>query len=179
MNKSEVKTMKKRWVVLSLAVLMGLSFTGMHSSKVQASSWGAKVLYTTPKTTRGTWYYKDHGKIKKWVITAHTSCGKKLYKILPAKEYDKMSTKLIRADEKNHYRVSKQVSSKWLQAKSIKKHGLTGFNQDGWLAGAGNGTYLLPTKKTRNGKKVSALRIGYGADNWKLTFAYKDKKLVK
>lgn len=169
----------KKMVVISLTILMGLGLTGMRASKVQANSWGTKVPYITPKQTRGTWYFKENDKIKKLVITAHTFRGKKLYRILPAKEFNKMSAKLIKADEKNHYRVSKKISAKWLQAKTIHKNGTTGFNADGWLAGAGNGTYFLPTQKVRHGKKVPTLRIGYGAGNWRMAYAYKSKALAK
>lgn len=169
----------KKLIVISFTILMGLGLTGMQASKVQANSWGTKVPYITSKQARGTWYYKENGTIKKLVITAHTSRGKKLYKILPAEEFNKMSAKLIRADEKNHYRVSKKISAKWLQAKTIHKHGAIEFNADGWLAGAGNGTYFLPIQKIRHGKKVPTLRIGYGAGNWRMAYAYKSKALAK
>lgn len=75
--------MKKKYLLLFVAcfsILLGFSFS---SKTVNAAPWGAKTLYTTPKRTRGTWYYKEGHKIKKWHITAHTSNGRKLYKILP------------------------------------------------------------------------------------------------
>ena len=84
----------KKMVVISLTILMGLGLTGMRASKVQANSWGTKVPYITPKQTRGAWYFKENDKIKKLVITAHTFRGKKLYRILPAKEFNEKRPKI-------------------------------------------------------------------------------------
>ena len=65
------------------------------------------------------------------------------------------------------------------EAYTFKFHGVTGFNANGWLAGAGDGYYYVPVKKTIKGKKVNALRVGEGAGNYFVSYAYQNKKLIK
>ena len=146
-----------------VALLASGAYISCSNQTVSAASWGAKTLFTTPKATRGTWYYKENGKIKRWKITAHTSKGRKLYKVLPEKEYTKWWNKLVHQNTKKHYKtINKLDSSQW-QAYTFKWHGTTSFNTNGWLAGAGDGIYYVPVTKTRYGRKVSALRFGGGA----------------
>lgn len=168
--------MKKKWaigLILSILLICGFSIS---TNKVSAASWGAKELFTTPKATRGTWYYKEHGKIKKWRITAHTSHGRKLYKMLPSKAYAKWERKL----EKRHsLKLISALGKKQWQAIGFKYHGKASFNTNGWLAGAGAGLYYCPVTRTRHGKKVNALRFGSGAGNWLDFYAYKSKSLAR
>lgn len=172
---------KKNLVKLTTVVtlLAGVAYISCSNQTVDAASWGAKTLFTTPKATRGTWYYKENGKIKHWKITAHTSKGRKLYKVLPEKEYTKWWNKLVHQNTKKHYKtINKLDSSQW-QAYTFKWHGTTSFNTNGWLAGAGDGIYYVPVTKTRYGRKVSALRFGGGARNWLDFYAYKSPELAK
>ena len=65
------------------------------------------------------------------------------------------------------------------QAFTFKWHGITSFNTNAWLAGAGDGVYYVPVKHSRKGRKVNALRFGHGADNWLSFYAYKSRRLAK
>lgn len=163
-------------VALSLGVEI---YSQSTSQNVKAASWGAKTLFTTPKATRGTWYYKEEEEIKRWKITAHTSNGRKLYKILPTKEYGKWYNKLVRQNEKHHYQTITELDNTQWQAYTFKWHGVTAFNTNGWLAGAGDGVYYVPTTRTRHGQRVKALRFGGGAGNWLAFYAYKSRNLAR
>ena len=73
----------------------------IHKKQKQLlNTWGAKEVFTTPKSTRGTWYYKEKGKVKKFSITAHTVNGLKLYKRLKGKTGDKIDSKFAEENEK-------------------------------------------------------------------------------
>ena len=65
------------------------------------------------------------------------------------------------------------------QAEIYKYKGKTGFNVNNWLPTAGDGVYYVPVTRTRDGKKVTALRIGTGANNYFASYAYKTKELAK
>ena len=171
--------MKKKVLVFLAAFLMILGFASAYATTANAASWGAKKVFTTPKNTRGTWYHKEDGKIIKTKITAHTINGLKLYQVLKGKESDKWADKLAAADEKANYKLADKVSSSMFEAYTFKFHGVTGFNANGWLAGAGDGYYYVPVKKTIKGKKVNALRVGEGAGNYFVSYAYQNKKLIK
>ena len=171
--------MKKKVVLFFTALLVVLGLASVHTQKADAASWGAKKVFTTPKRTRGTWYYKEDGKVKKFKITAHTVNGVKLYKVLSDKEFDKWEDKLEKADEKSGYKLSDKVGESKLQVYTFKYRGVTGFNANGRLAGAGDGFYYVPVKRTVKGKKVNALRVGEGAGNYFSYYAYKKASLAK
>ncbi|MCT7762189.1 MAG: hypothetical protein N4R47_04375 [Lactobacillus crispatus] len=78
-----------------------LAIIVMGQNRVDAASWGAKNLFTTPKETRGTWYYKQEGKIKKLKITTHTFNKIKLYKMLSSNQAIKWTKKLAKTDKKS------------------------------------------------------------------------------
>lgn len=170
--------MKKKRFWLFVALLL-VGFMGMHSQKVEAAPWGAKKLYTTPVAARGTWYYKESGKINRFKITKHTVWGKKLYYMLPKKEYNKLESKLESLPEKKYISTIYHLDDTICQVYEFKWHGIKSFNVNGWLAGAGDGAYYVPVTKLRHGKKVQALRIGHGAYNWLTFYAYKSPELVK
>lgn len=152
---------------------------GMHSQKVEAAPWGAKKLYTTPVAARGTWYYKESGKINRFKLTKHTVWGYKLYRVLPKREYSKWYNKLTKLPEKKYLSTIDHLDKTIKQVYSFKWHGIKSFNTNGWLAGAGAGTYYVPVTKMRHGKKVQALRIGHGAYNWLTCYVYKSPELAK
>lgn len=172
--------MKKKKVVLFFtALLVVLGLASIHTQKADAASWGAKQVFTTPKRTRGTWYYKEYGRIKKVKVTAHTVNGLKLYKILKGKKADKIEDKFAADDEKSDYKLENKVSTSKLEAYTFKYRGVTGFNATGWLAGAGDGFYYVPVVRNIKGKKINALRIGEGAGNYFAYYAYKKASLAK
>ena len=84
--------------------LFMLAIIVMGQNRVDAASWGAKNLFTTPKKTRGTWYYKHEGKIKKLKIATHTFNKIKLYKMLSSNKAIKWTKKLAKADKKSGYK---------------------------------------------------------------------------
>ncbi|WP_259684747.1 hypothetical protein [Lactobacillus helveticus] len=168
------------------AFLVVLGLASFQSNKVEATkinpaSWGANKVYTTPKKTRGTWYYKDpdEKKVKKFKITAHTLNGLKLYKALKGKTADKFANKLIKADKKSGYKLANKVGESMWSAYPVKWHKIAGFEADGWLAGSGDGYFFILVKKTVKGKKVNALRIDEGYKNSFFAYGYKNKNLVK
>lgn len=167
--------MKKKIVFLLTALLTVCLLAGMKAQKVSAAPWGARSLYTTPGRTRGTWYYKEGHHIRRWRITAHTSDGRKLYKVLPEKQYDKWWNKWRRA----HFRGQRKIDRTMWQAYTFKWHGIKGFNSNAWLAGAGDGIYYVPVRRTRHGHRVTALRFGGGARNWVMFYAYRSRRLAK
>ncbi|MCT3402819.1 hypothetical protein [Lactobacillus helveticus] len=170
---------EEKVVLFFAAFLVVLGFASVHANTANAASWGAKKIFTTPKKIRGVWYHKENGKIVRTKITAHTVNGLKLYKVLKGKEADKWELKLAAADKKADYKLADKVSSSKFEAYTFKFHGVTGFNADGWLAGGGDGYYYVPVKRTIKGKKVNALRVGEGAGNYFVDYAYQNKKLVK
>ncbi|NRN90341.1 hypothetical protein [Lactobacillus helveticus] len=170
--------MKKKFLMGLMLGLLILTFGTANSKKTEAAAWGAKEVFTTPKVTRGTWYYKEGHKIKKWRITAHTSDGRKLYKVLPEKEYDRWWNKLMHLSTKKSIKATNHLDNTQWQAYTFKFHGITSFNTNGWLAGAGDGVYCVPVNKYRYGKKVKALRFGGGAGNWVMFYAYKSRSLA-
>lgn len=171
--------MKKRILLFFTALLAVLTFASFNSGRAKAASWGATKVFTTPKSTRGTWYYKEDGKVKTLRITAHAVNGVKTYKVLRGKAEKKWNAKFAKADEKSDFKLENKVSTKQLEAYTYKYRGITGFNANGWLAGTGNGFYYVPVKRTVKGKKVKALRVGSGVKNYLSYYAYKSKKLAK
>lgn len=150
--------------IIGIAVGVGsVSFNNLNHN-VNAASQGAKALFTTPKATRGTWYYKEDGKIRHCKITAHTVDGRKLYKVLPKKEYVKWKNRVERKNLKEHRKFIDKINNIQFPAYKLKWHGITSFNTNDWVTGAGNGTYYVPVTKTRHGKKVKAIRFGYGGE---------------
>ena len=51
-------------IISIIGIAVGVSFNNLNHN-VNAASQGAKALFTTPKATRGTWYYKEDGKLTK------------------------------------------------------------------------------------------------------------------
>ncbi|NRO65214.1 hypothetical protein IMAU40088_01906 [Lactobacillus helveticus] len=168
-------------IISIIVIAIGISSITFSKSNhnVNAASWGAKSLFITPKATRGTWYYKEDGRIKHCKITAHTVDGRKLYKILPEKEYAKWKNRVERQNIKEHRKLISKINTIQFQAYKLKWHGITSFNTNGWVTGAGNGIYYVPVTKTRHGKKVKAIRFDHGAGNYFDRYGYKTKKLAK
>lgn len=173
------KTFLKFITVTSLAIGINSICTSNYTHTVNAASWGAKAIFTTPKATRGTWYYKEDGKIRRYKITAHTLNGRKLYKVLPKKDYVKWENRVERQNVKDHHKLIIKLGNTQFQAYKFKWHGIVSFNSSDWVAGAGNGRYYVPVTKTRHGKKVKALRLGYGAGNYFDRYGYRTRKLAK
>ena len=165
--------------IIVIAIGIGSIIFSKSNHNVNAASWGAKSLFTTPKATRGTWYYKEDGRIKHCKITAHTVDGRKLYKILPEKEYAKWENRVEHQNIKEHRKLISKINTIQFQAYKLKWHGITSFNTNGWVTGAGNGIYYVPVTKTRHGKKVKAIRFGSGAGNYFDRYGYKTKKLAR
>lgn len=168
-------------IISIIVIVIGIGSITFSKSNhnVNAASWGAKSLFTTPKATRGTWYYKEDGRIKHCKITAHTVDGRKLYKILPEKEYAKWENRVEHQNIKEHRKLISKINTIQFQAYKLKWHGITSFNTNGWVTGAGNGIYYVPVTKTRHGKKVKAIRFGSGAGNYFDRYGYKTKKLAR
>lgn len=165
--------------IIVIAIGIGSITFSKSNHNVNAASWGAKSLFTTPKATRGTWYYKEDGRIKHCKITAHTVDGRKLYKILPEKEYAKWENRVEHQNIKEHRKLISKINTIQFQAYKLKWHGITSFNTNDWITGAGNGIYYVPVTKTRHGKKVKAIRFGSGAGNYFDRYGYKTKKLAR
>lgn len=165
--------------IIVIAIGIGSITFSKSNHNVNAASWGAKSLFTTPKATRGTWYYKEDGRIKHCKITAHTVDGRKLYKILPEKEYAKWENRVEHQNIKEHRKLISKINTIQFQAYKLKWHGITSFNTNSWVTGAGNGIYYVPVTKTRHGKKVKAIRFGSGAGNYFDRYGYKTKKLAR
>lgn len=165
--------MKKK-LLLFVSFLAGLLFlvsTSTYASKLP-KGYGIAKTFTTPKATRGTWYYREKGDktISKVKITAHSVDGKKLY--VPSQKFF----------EKNVYNVSAKKRNQFIKkteniyaAANYKK----GFNVNNWVNLAGDGEYYIPVTRTVNGKKVKALRIATGAGPYTAAYAYKTKKLAR
>ncbi|MDD6407427.1 hypothetical protein FYJ61_07095 [Lactobacillus equicursoris] len=171
--------MERKYRLILASLLVTNLFAVTIVNPVSAAPWGAKKLYTTPKATRGTWQYKDGRKTKKLKITAHTSNGRKLYRVLPTKQYDKWWTKMFRLPDSRRRRTVRYLEKHMWQAYSFTWHGKTGFNTNGWLAGAGAGEYCVPVTKKYHGVKTTVLRFGSGAGNWFDFYAYPVKKHKK
>ena len=165
--------------IIVIAIGIGSITFSKSNHNVNAASWGAKSLFTTPKATRGTWYYKEDGRIKHCKITAHTVDGRKLYKILPEKEYAKWENRVEHQNIKEHRKLISKINTIQFQAYKLKWHGITSFNTNDWVTRAGNGIYYVPVTKTRHGKKVKAIRFGSGAGNYFDRYGYKTKKLAR
>lgn len=165
--------------IIVIAIGIGSITFSKSNHNVNAASWGAKSLFTTPKAIRGTWYYKEDGRIKHCKITAHTVDGRKLYKILPEKEYAKWENRVEHQNIKEHRKLISKINTIQFQAYKLKWHGITSFNTNDWVTGAGNGIYYVPVTKTRHGKKVKAIRFGSGAGNYFDRYGYKTKKLAR
>lgn len=170
---------KRISAVLIAGALLGVGATlQANTNTVSVASWGPKELYTVPKVMRGTWYYKESGKIKKTKITAHSMDGRKLYKQLPSKEYSEWFDKLHKLKSKEYNKAWKYLYKDRMEASDFKWHGHSGFVCRQWLAGA-SGTYITPAKRTRYGVKTRAVRFGGGAGNWLSYYAYPSRKLAK
>ncbi len=123
--------------IIGIAVGVGsVSFNNLNHN-VNAASQGVKALFTTPKATRGTWYYKEDGKIRHCKITAHTVDGRKLYKVLPKKEYVKWKNRVERKNLKEHRKFIDKINNIQFPAYKLKWHGITSFNTNDWVTGAG------------------------------------------
>lgn len=168
-------------VIAALVVAIGVGFSfGGH--QVEAS-YGKAGFYTTPKTLRGTWYFRGHlgilvgenkNKVYKLNITAHKINKKTLYKMNRRYENKFWSKRTTWKQRKAAFNATEN----WLEGYNIKKHGIPSMGVIGWLAGAGSGNEYTPITKTVNGKKVKALRISAGVDDT-LSYAYKSKALAK
>lgn len=168
--------MKKRFLIIfSFLAFFSLFAAGYKAEKVEAvSQYGIVRKFTTPKATRGTWYYRQKGdkNIYKVKITAHTAAGDKLY---------------VRSEKffKNHVDNLSHVKRNAFIKKVMKKNIYVaykyknGFNVNNWVDLAGDGVYYLPASKKVNGKKVKALQLATGAGPYNVAYAYKSKALVK
>ncbi|GAA3635590.1 hypothetical protein GCM10022297_12880 [Lactobacillus hamsteri] len=175
--------MKKRYLfLLSLLAFLGVFTVGMQSQSqtVQAANqYGIARKYTTPKATRGTWYYRETGKyssdkktIYKVKITAHTAAGNKLY--VPSESFLKKNVYNVSAKKRNAF-IKKVTKKNIYAAYDFKK----GFNVNNWINLAGDGIFYIPTTRKVNGKKVKALKIATGASQQAVSYAFKTKALAK
>lgn len=169
--------MKKRILLFVVTFLTILGIASVHTTTVDAASWGAKEIFTTPKATRGVWYVKNGGLMSKFKITAHTDNGAKLYQPLTNKEQVKWLKKLMRVDEKTDYKVGDKIAKTMCQAKIVKIHGSTGFSDSSWLSGTTDEECYIPVKRTVKGKRVNALHLIEG--DFFDGYAYHSKKLAK
>ncbi|RVU73335.1 hypothetical protein [Lactobacillus xujianguonis] len=171
--------MKTKIKLILASLLVGLSLFAINSQPAHAADeWGARKVFTTPKATRGTWYYKEHKKIKKLVVKAHTLDTYKLYKPLTGKKAVKEADKIFDIKStKKRMRDFKEINATLREATLFTAHGYKGFMATGWLADGG--VYYVSMKKMRHGRKVKVLRIGTGAKDWEDFYAYKSKKLAK
>lgn len=165
-------------VLFVVVLVLGLGFA-FQTKNVNAEVWGAKKAYVTPKSARGVWYYKDGKKIRRLHITRSSVNGLKLYQVLPDKQYEKLLDKLMNLPVKKMRRTYNYFDKHMVQAYSMKWRKLNAFNYNGWLSGAGDGMYVVPVKRAKNGQKVSALRLGTGAGNYFYAYAYKTRKLAR
>lgn len=83
---------------------------------------------------------------------------------MPKKEYVKWKNRVERKNLKEHRKFIDKLNNIQFQAYKLKWHGITSFNTNDWVTGAGNGTYYVPVTKTRHGKKVKTIRFGYGGE---------------
>ena len=190
MEELKMKKLNKIIVAMGLAIgsasLVNVA-TNCNAEVVQAAKksihskkeWGATKLFTTPKATRGTWYYRDYkNHLQKLKITTHTINGVNIYKNLSEKQFEKYSKRIqkmtIKKSDKLYDWFSKNIKS----GKNVTRHGIKGMNINEWLVEAGSGAEFLPTFKTKHGKKVKALKIDTGAFIPE-GYAYKDPKLTK
>lgn len=175
--------MKKRYLfLLSLLAFLSVFAVGMQSQSetVKASNpYGIARKYTTPKATRGTWYYRETGKyssdkktIYKVKITAHTAAGNKLY--VPSEAFFKKNVYNVSAKKRNAF-IKKVMKKNIYAAYDFKK----GFNINNWVNLAGDGVFYIPVTRTVKGKKVKALKIATGASQQAVGYAFKTKKLAR
>lgn len=160
---------------MSLLAVITAGLIGYNAKPVSAANqYGIAKKFTTPKATRGVWYYKEKGsdKIKSLKITKHTAAGYKLY--IPSQTFFKKN--VYHASVKKRNAFIKKVMKKNIYAGFLYKKG---FNVDNWVSVAGDGVYYLPVTKTVAGKKVKALRVATGAGPYTAYYAYKNKELVK
>ncbi|WP_265668423.1 hypothetical protein [Lactobacillus amylovorus] len=173
--------MRKRYLFLmSLVAFFSIFFVGMQSQNVHAASqYGIARKYTTPKATRGTWYYRETDKFssdKKTIhtlkITAHTADKNKLY--VPSQKFFKKNVYNVSSKKRNAF-IKKVMKKNIYAAYNFKK----GFNVNNWVNLAGDGVYYIPVTRTVKGKKVKALKIATGADQHASAYAFKTKALAK
>lgn len=167
--------------LLGISLFVNSNEVGAISTKTK-QYYGIQKEFVTPKATRGTWYSYDKqtNKFHKIVITKNTAEGAKLFKALNAKQTDKMVKKINKmSDKQKRVFYNGIYNQKLSQAEIYKYKGKTGFNVNNWLPTVGDGIYYVPVTRTRNGKKVTALRIGTGAGNYLDSYAYKTKNLAK
>lgn len=173
--------MKRKLILFLTACSIIFSVALINQRKASAALWDAKSLYTTPKQTRGTWYYKKNGKIKKLRITAHTFDKVKLYKMLSNKQTRKWTKKLAKADQESGFKLAKKVGTSQYEADDFKFHKSAGFTINGWLSSdnADSGHTYVTVKKKYKGSKIKTLRVRNGAVNAFLYYCYRTKKLAK
>lgn len=171
--------MNKKWSLVLAAILLSLSCLALAKPQEADASWGMHHVYTTPKRTRGNWFYKEGRHIKRLHITAHTLNGRRLYKVLPRRQYSKYENKLNKLSESKLLKTYNYFDKHAFQAFTFKFHGTRSFNVNGWLAGAGDGAFYTPVKHRSHHRKVRALRIGHGAYNWLTCYAYRSRKLAR
>lgn len=165
---------KKILVVLSFIALLGVMAFALPKANTQAATtkYGIARKFTTPKATRGTWYYREGNekKIYQLKITKHAVNKNHLY--VRSEKYFK----------KHVYGVNPTKLSKFIkQTENIyaaQKY-QRGFNVNNWVNLAGDGNYYLPVTRKVNGKKVHALKLATGAGPYLAAYAYKTKALVK
>lgn len=165
---------KKILFLMSLLAALTIGLIGYKAEPVSAANqYGIAKKFTTPKATRGVWYYHEKGseKIEKLKITKHTAAGYKLY--VPSQKFFKKN--VYQASVKKRNAFIKKVMKKNIYAGFLYKKG---FNVNNWVSVAGDGIYYLPVAKMVAGKKVKALRVATGAGPYTAYYAYKTKKLA-
>lgn len=167
--------MKKRGLFLISLLALVVTFGLVNNSKpVQAvNQYGIAKKFTTPKSTRGVWYYREKGadEIRTFKITKHTANGYKLY--VPSKKFFNKNVYSVSAKKRNAF-IKKVMKKNIYRGVLYRK----GFNVNNWVSVAGDGVYYLPVAKTVAGKKVKALKLATGAGPYTAYYAYKTRKLV-
>lgn len=173
--------MKKNKLIVFLVSLLTLLVVGLSVNTNTASAkYGYAGKTTTPKSIRGTWYYKGwrngqkKNRIYKLSITVHKINGKTLYK-LNKKYDDKFWSKSTSWKTRN--KVFK-VTKNWLNGQVLKYQGKPDLMVIGWLPGSGDGIDYVPVTRRAHGKRVKALRISTG-DYFTRVYAYKTRKLAR
>lgn len=167
--------MKKKvlFFLCLLSCLFAVNAVPVYASHIPKNC-GIVKRFTTPKATRGTWYYYEKGDTNKTIykvkITTHSVNGNKLY--VPSQKFFKKHVYNVSTKKRNQF--IKKTENIYAGFKYKK-----GFNVNNWVNLAGDGEYYIPTTKKINGKKVKTLRIATGSGPFTVGYAFKNKKLAK
>lgn len=176
---------RKKILVFILGMLTVLTTVTIGTKQAQAKSiysaayWGAKKKVTVPKKLRGTWYLKGYNKKpQKFKFTTHKFNNSVIYKDLSEKASIRYLDKYDKLSRRNSKKVFHYLDNNVFSGILFRWHGNTGINLHTWLIGQGGGAQYVPITRKINGKKVKAIRIGGGAGNTLVCYAYHNKSLA-